>query len=71
MLSKKICSVVGCEEESFKTMSRDRIMKSVNEAGLKLKSSKDKKAHFCKAHWKVVKKYWKKENKTERIRFGI
>jgi len=50
-------------------MSRERINKSVIEAGLKLKSSKDKKAHFCKKHWKAVKKYWKKENKTERMRY--
>lgn len=61
MADKKICDVVGCEEEAVKTVARKKAEKIFNLEG------RGSKVHLCKKHYKEFKKKTKKERELERV----
>ncbi|MEM0160724.1 MAG: hypothetical protein QW258_01780 [Thermoplasmata archaeon] len=61
MAETKTCSVSGCNEESYKTVGKDKAMKIFN-----LKEG-EKRAHLCKEHYKEYKKKTKKEREIDRV----
>ncbi|MBD3404941.1 MAG: hypothetical protein GF411_02255 [Candidatus Lokiarchaeota archaeon] len=69
-MSKKVCSIVGCEKPSKRSFATSRIGKSISNAGLQLEDARSRKAYLCRDHWKKVKKYYKKDTKAERLRWG-
>ncbi len=58
---KKVCDVVGCEEEAVKTVARKKAEKIFDLGG------RGSKVHLCKKHYKEFKKKTKKERELERV----
>jgi 6-phosphofructokinase len=72
-LKTTICSVENCENESVRSLSKDRITDVSEKLGFNLvtaRSDRVKRAHLCKEHYKQIKKSLKKKDKYERMRYG-
>lgn len=61
MPGTKVCSVVGCNAESYKSIGKEKVLKIFN-----LKEG-EKRAHLCKEHYKEYKKKTKKDREIDRI----
>ena len=57
------CSVVGCDRDSVRSISRDK----VSAAGLKVDGSR--RSYLCRLHYKEYKKGSKKDKLLEKWRF--
>lgn len=65
-----ICNIEGCENESERTLSKEKIGKALLEENLKLNlRPKMTKAKICKSHYRKLKKHIKKQDKLERARW--
>lgn len=60
-MPEKICSVKGCDKESFQTVSADKVHDL-----FPLKEEKTK-IHLCREHYKEFKRKTKKDRKLDRL----
>jgi|GEM_PF-437604 hypothetical protein len=56
------CSVAGCSEKAIKSISTQRIP-----SNMKIEGS-GRRAYLCEAHWKLLKKLTREQQKIERLR---
>lgn len=64
------CNIENCENESERTLGKQKLAKALLEEGLKLDlRPKVTKAKICKPHYKRLKKHIKKQDKLERLRW--
>lgn len=71
MASRKNCDIENCENESKRTVSREKAGAAIQQAGLNLAvRDKKTKAHLCADHYRKIKKQLKKDRKLERLRWG-
>jgi hypothetical protein len=56
------CSVAGCGEKAVKSISIQRIPSS-----MKIEGS-GRRAYLCEAHWKLLKKLTREQQKIEKMR---
>lgn len=68
--TKKVCSIIGCENPSKRSFASVRISESLAKTGLRVKDARSRKVYLCADHWKQVKKAFKKVTKPERLRWG-
>jgi len=57
------CSVVGCDKEAVRSLSREK----VSAAGLKV--GETRRSYLCKDHYKEFKKETKKDKMLEKWRY--
>jgi hypothetical protein len=57
------CSVVGCDKEAVRSLSREK----VSAAGLKVEGTR--RSYLCKDHYKEYKKETKKDKMLEKWRY--
>jgi len=57
------CSVVGCDKEAVRSISREK----VSAAGLKV--GETRRSYLCKDHYKEFKKETKKDKMLEKWRY--
>ena len=70
-MSKPLCSIEGCSEESERSLSLEKASKSIKQANLTVISRpKQRRIQLCKKHYRAIKKHLKKERKLERDRWG-
>jgi len=62
------CDVLGCNNPSYRSISLQKI-KKLGIENLQFNTNR-RKVRLCKEHYKVVKKYLKKERKFEKWRWG-
>ena len=64
------CNIENCENESDRTLCRDKLTKTLLEENLKLNiKPKITKVKLCKEHYRRLKKHIKKADKIERLRW--
>lgn len=64
------CNIENCENESDRTLGRDKLTKPLLEENLKLDiKPKITKVKLCKEHYRRLKKHIKKADKIERLRW--
>ena len=64
------CNIEDCENESDRTLSRQKLAKALQEENLTLDlKPKATKAKICKEHYRRLKKHIKKQDKIERLRW--
>lgn len=64
------CNIDNCENESERTLGRDKVTKALLEENLTLDiKPKITKVKLCKEHYRKVKKHIKKADKIERARW--
>lgn len=64
------CNIENCENESERTLGKQKLAKALLEEGLKLDlRPKVTKVKICKPHYKRLKKHIKKQDKLERLRW--
>jgi hypothetical protein len=70
-MSKPVCSVEGCKNESERSLAHDKVSKALKEASLSVSlRPKERRVNLCKTHYRAIKKFLKKERKLERDRWG-
>lgn len=66
------CQIDSCENESARTMGKDRISEALKKENLEINvRSKLTKVKICKEHYRRIKKHIKKVDKIDRLRWGI
>lgn len=58
------CSVVDCNENAIRSLSENAWKKYVENAGLKLKNSSNRKIYLCKPHYSRFNKFRKIQEKN-------
>ena len=67
---KKHCNIKDCKSLAVRSLSRQEYEEYLKDAGLELKSRKERKIYACELHYKMIKKKKKKDDKINRIRFN-
>ena len=68
---KKHCDVENCENDSKKTVSREKAGAALKQAGIEISIREKKtKIHLCAEHYRKIKKKMKKDREIERLRWG-
>ncbi len=57
------CTVVGCENEAARSLSRRKVEKAVSELALE----EGRRAYLCKEHYKQYKKATREERTIDRL----
>lgn len=66
------CQIVSCENDSERTMGKERIGEALKKEKLEINArTKATKVKICKDHYRKIKKHIKKKDKIERLRWGI
>ena len=61
---EKICAISGCKEEAVRSISTQKLKKSLSGISLKEES---RRAHICKTHYRQFRKKTKGERELERL----
>jgi len=64
------CSIVGCSNHAVRSLSYSEFSKFASNAGLNIGSNVPRRVYLCEAHYKIFKKFLKKEKKYEKWRYG-
>jgi hypothetical protein len=67
----KTCNIKGCNSPAVRSLSRELYDEYLKDAGLTLKSDKERKVMPCEAHYKMLKKGKKKDDKISKVKFGV
>lgn len=60
----------ACENESARSLSREKTVNALKETGLKtIEGRKTRRINLCKEHYKKIKKIMKKERKLDQLRW--
>ncbi|MHA1369005.1 MAG: hypothetical protein ACTSWN_02500 [Promethearchaeota archaeon] len=65
----KTCNIRGCNAPSVKTLSRQENEDYLKKAGLALENNKERKIRACDKHYKMIKKFKKKDDKIKKVRY--
>mgnify|MGYP006290824995 CR=1 FL=1 len=65
---KKTCNIKDCNNPAVRSLSRPQYEEYMRDAGLSLKSEKERKITPCDAHYKQIKKKKKKDDKIKKVR---
>jgi len=66
----KTCNIKGCNNPAVRSLSREAYETYLRDAGLELKSDKERKIMPCDAHYKDIKKKKKKDDKVTKAKFS-
>ncbi|MHA1793701.1 MAG: hypothetical protein ACTSVI_13745 [Promethearchaeota archaeon] len=66
----RTCNIKDCNKPAVRSLSRQEYETYMKDAGLELKSRKERKIYPCAEHYKMIKKKKKKDDKINRIRFN-
>nr|MDO8115945.1 hypothetical protein [Candidatus Sigynarchaeota archaeon] len=66
----KSCNIKGCTAPAVRSLSREENESYLNDAGLQLKSDKERRITPCEAHYKLIKKKKKNDDKIKKSRFS-
>lgn len=66
----KTCNIKGCNAPAVRSLSKEVYEEYLQNAGLSLKSDKERKIMPCETHYKVLKKGKKKDDKIAKVKFG-
>jgi hypothetical protein len=66
----KTCNIKGCNAPAVRSLSKEAFDEYLHDAGLELKSDKERKITPCDEHYKLMKKKKKKDDKITRAKFG-
>ncbi|HMF33361.1 MAG TPA: hypothetical protein VKK79_18185 [Candidatus Lokiarchaeia archaeon] len=61
---KRVCSIEGCQNEVERSLPLEKYDSILKLANLKMKDTKSRRLFVCRDHYKVLKKYTKKEEKA-------
>ncbi|MBN2152224.1 MAG: hypothetical protein JW839_12305 [Candidatus Lokiarchaeota archaeon] len=67
----KTCNIKGCNAPAVRSLSKDLFEEYLRDAGLELKSDKERKITPCDAHYKALKKKKKKDDKIAKVKQGM
>lgn len=66
---KRVCSIEGCRGEVERSLSIEKYESILKQANLKMRESKIRRLYVCHDHYKLLKKYTKKETKAAHPKF--
>lgn len=64
------CSIVGCNNSAFRSLSYSEFSRVASRAGLSIGSNVPRRVYLCEDHYKVFKKFLRKEKMYEKWRYG-
>ncbi|MCS7096926.1 MAG: hypothetical protein NZ926_00340 [Candidatus Methanomethylicia archaeon] len=64
------CSITGCSSHAIRSLSYFEISKAILDAGLNVDSKVSRRVYLCENHYKIIKKFLKKEKMYERWRYS-
>ncbi|MHA1683613.1 MAG: hypothetical protein ACTSUE_21925 [Promethearchaeota archaeon] len=67
--SAKTCNIKDCTRPASRSLSRQQYEDYLKDAGLALKSNRERRITPCVEHYKMIKKKKKKDDKINKIRF--
>jgi hypothetical protein len=62
--AKRVCSIEGCKNDVERSLPLEKYDSILKVASLKLKDTKSRRLFVCRDHYKILKKYTKKEEKA-------
>ncbi len=68
--SGKVCNIKGCTLPAVRSLSREENESYLNDSGLQLKTDKERRITPCEAHYKLIKKKKKGDDKIKKSRFS-
>jgi hypothetical protein len=67
----KTCNIKGCSAPAVRSLSKEAFEEYLVDAGLELKSDKERKITPCDAHYKAMRKKKKKDDKITKAKHGM
>ena len=67
----KTCNIKGCNAPAVRSLSKEVYEDYLQSAGLSLKSDKERKIMPCEAHYKMLKKGKKKDDKVTKAKTSL
>ncbi len=67
----KTCNIKGCSAPAVRSLSKEVFEEYLIDAGLELKSDKERKITPCDAHYKLMRKKKKKDDKITKAKHGM
>jgi len=64
------CSIVDCNKSAIRSLSYSEFSKVAPKAGLSIGSNAPRRVYLCEDHYKVFKKFLRKEKMYEKWRYG-